>query len=124
MASIASELVQRRPKDWLANVLVEDLPFRAALSSFGYDSRYREAAVRNRAGELFHIWLDFDVTGQFGADGSNAALTALRCNRITLGAGSMGPGSHFNLEGCDVDDILSPNLIGRGGPGWASSHQQ
>lgn len=102
------------PDQCLRPLLASKRAFRAALSSYGNDSRYCEAAIRDQAGNLYHIWLDFDVTGQWGSDGANAVLSVSRCKRIQLRPGTIGPGSYFDLSGCEPDEALSAKMIGRG----------
>ena len=88
--------------------------FRFGYASFGYDSAYRDVAIRTTNGQYYSLFFDFDVTGQAVTDGSNSALWISKCKSLSFSPGTMGKGSFFNLKKCEeFPEIRSAVVAGR-----------
>jgi hypothetical protein len=82
--------------------------YKFGYESMGYDSIYCDTAIRRHDGQMLSLFFDSDITGQMGSDGNNSALSTSRCKRIEFKAGTIGPGSFFDLRNCtNAPDIVS-----------------
>jgi hypothetical protein len=85
--------------------------FKFGYGSYGDDSQFCAVAIRTSDGQLLSVFYDYDVTGQAGTDGSNAALWISRCNEIAFKPGTIGPGSFFRLDGCQEAKDLKETVV-------------
>ena len=85
--------------------------FKFGYGSYGDDSQFCAVAVRTSDSQLLSVFYDYDVTGQAGTDGSNAALWISRCNSIAFKPGTIGPGSFFRLDGCQEAKDLKDTVV-------------
>lgn len=99
----ASTWTPRQAARCIRGQLESGAAFRAAHASFGYDSLFCDAVARDESGQIWSVFYDFDVTGQFGTDGRNHALSVSRCESVELEPGTIGPGSYFRILNCKED---------------------
>jgi hypothetical protein len=87
----AKQFEKAAATDCARKAFEEHNPFKVGYESVGEDSKYCSITIMKTGGEIWSLYFDQDVTGQFGLNGDNSAIWVQRCEEMDILNDSVQP---------------------------------
>jgi hypothetical protein len=88
-------------------------PFLFGYGAMGDDSYHCDVAIRDGHGQVYAVFVDTDVTGQYGLDGGGASLQIRRCDQLEFKPRTWTVDGHFEFGACTAAAALVDRFVRR-----------